>query len=73
MFVDDATSALMALLFCESELAFAYFAAMHSYLETHGKPVALFSDKAGAPTANNRKEPHGGTGCDAGSTERSAV
>ena len=61
VFVDDATSALMALLFCESESAFAYFTAMRSYLKTHGKPVALYSDKAGV-FRNNRKEPHGGTG-----------
>jgi len=47
VFVDDATSALMELRFCESESAFSYFAAMRSYLEQHGKPVALYSDKAG--------------------------
>jgi hypothetical protein len=41
VFVDDATSALMELRFCESESAFSYFAAMRSYLEQHGKPVAL--------------------------------
>ncbi len=61
VFVDDATSALMQLLFCESESAFAYFAALRSYLATHGKPVALYSDKAGV-FRNNRKEPPGGTG-----------
>ena len=37
VFVDDATSALMELLFCESESAFSYFAAMRSHLEQHGK------------------------------------
>ena len=41
VFVDDATSALMELLFCESESAFSYFTAMRSYLAQHGKPVAL--------------------------------
>ena len=61
VFVDDATSALMELLFCESESAFSYFAAMHSYLEQHGKPVALYSDKAGVFRVN-KKEPQGGTG-----------
>ena len=61
VFVDDATSALMQLLFCESESAFSYFAALRDYLETHGKPVALYSDKAGV-FRNNRKEPKGGTG-----------
>jgi transposase-like protein len=53
VFVDDATSALMELLFCESESAFSYFAAMHSYLEQHGKPVALYSDKAGVFRVNH--------------------
>jgi len=61
VFVDDATSALMELLFCESESAFSYFAAMRSYLEQHGKPVALYSDKAGVFRVN-KKEAQGGTG-----------
>ena len=61
VFVDDATSALMELLFCESESAFSYFAALRSYLEQHGKPVALYSDKAGVFRVN-KKEPHGGAG-----------
>ena len=61
VFVDDATSALMELLFCESESAFSYFAAMRSYLEQHGKPVALYSDKAGVFRVN-KKEAQGGSG-----------
>ncbi len=61
VFVVDATSALMELLFCESESAFSYFAAMRSYVEQHGKPVALYSDKAGVFRIN-KKEPHGGAG-----------
>ncbi len=61
VFVDDATSELMELLFCESESAFSYFAAMRSYLEQHGKPVALYSDKAGVFRVN-RKAPRGGAG-----------
>jgi len=61
VFVDDATSELMELLFCESESAFSYFAALHSYLQQHGKPVALYSDKASV-FRNNRKEPQDGTG-----------
>ncbi len=61
VFVDDATGALMELRFCESESAFSYFAAMRSYLEQHGKPVALYSDKAGVFRVN-QKEPHGGAG-----------
>jgi hypothetical protein len=61
VFVDDATGALMELLFCESESAFAYFAAMRGYLEQHGKPVALYSDKAGVFRVN-KKEAQSGTG-----------
>jgi hypothetical protein len=46
-FVDDATSRLMQLRFVASESAFDYFRTIHAYLETHGKPVALRSDKHG--------------------------
>jgi hypothetical protein len=61
VFVDDATSELMELRFCESESAFSYFTALRSYLEQHGKPVALYSDKA-CVFRVNRKEPQGGAG-----------
>ncbi|MCP4894909.1 MAG: ISNCY family transposase [Actinomycetales bacterium] len=61
VFVDDASSELMELRFGESESAFSYFTAMRSYLETHGKPVALYGDKA-AVFRVNRKEPRGGEG-----------
>jgi hypothetical protein len=61
VFVDDATSALMELRFCESESAFSYFTAMRSDLEQHGKPVALYSDKATIFRVN-KKELQGGTG-----------
>ncbi len=44
VFVDDATSELMELRFCESESSFSYFAALCSYLEQHGKPGVLYSD-----------------------------
>ncbi len=46
-FVDDATSRLMRLRFVVSESAFDYFRATKDYLETHGKPVAFYSDKHG--------------------------
>ncbi len=61
VFVDDATSELMELLFCESESAFSYFAALRAYLAQHGKPVALYSDKASVFRVN-KDEPQGGTG-----------
>jgi Winged helix-turn helix len=44
-FVDDATSRLMHLRFVASESAFDYFHATRTYLETHGKPIAFYSDK----------------------------
>jgi winged helix-turn helix protein len=44
-FVDDATSRVMELRFVASESAFDYFRATRCYLETHGKPVAFYSDK----------------------------
>jgi hypothetical protein len=46
-FVDDATSRLMQLRFVASESAFDYFRTIRAYLEAHGKPVALYSDKHG--------------------------
>jgi hypothetical protein len=46
VFIDDATGRLMQLHFAPTESAFAYFQATRSYLETHGKPVAFYSDKA---------------------------
>jgi hypothetical protein len=37
----------MQLRFVTSESAFDYFRATKDYLETHGKPVAFYSDKHG--------------------------
>ncbi|WP_367714736.1 ISNCY family transposase [Nitratireductor sp. GISD-1A_MAKvit] len=45
VFIDDATSTLMQLLFVRSESAFTYFAALEQYLAQHGRPVAFYSDK----------------------------
>src|ERR1700694_4309865 len=41
----DAPSRLMELRFVPSESTFAYFDALKSYLQHHGKPVAFYSDK----------------------------
>lgn len=46
VYVDDATSRLMKLRFVASESAFDYFSSTRAYLERHGKPVAIYSDKA---------------------------
>jgi hypothetical protein len=45
VFIDDATGRLMQLRFVPSESAFAYFAALKGYLQTHGCPVAFYSDR----------------------------
>jgi hypothetical protein len=61
VYVDDATGKLMALRMCESESAFSYFHATRAYLQRHGKPVALYSDKAGVFRVN-AKTPKAGDG-----------
>ena len=60
-FVDDATSRLMQLRFVTSESAFDYFRTTRAYVEEHGKPVALYSDKHGIFRVNS-KETAGGDG-----------
>jgi len=45
VYIDDATSELMHLKMVESESTFAYMDATREYIEAHGKPVALYSDK----------------------------
>lgn len=46
LYVDDATSRLMALHFTATESTFSYFEATRAYLERYGKPVAFYSDRA---------------------------
>jgi hypothetical protein len=46
VYVDDATSRLMALHFTASESTFSYFEATRAYIDRYGKPVAFYSDKA---------------------------
>jgi transposase len=45
VFIDDATSTLMQLLFVPTESTFSYFEALELYLSAHGRPVAFYSDK----------------------------
>ncbi len=45
VFIDDATSRLMQLRFVTSESIGIYFETLRGYLETHGCPVAFYSDK----------------------------
>jgi hypothetical protein len=52
VFIDDATSQLMELLFAEAETTFSYFDATEHYLQHYGKPVAFYSDKLGVFRVN---------------------
>ena len=61
VYVDDATGKLMELRMSETESAFSYFHATRAYLQRHGKPVALYSDKAGVFRVN-AKSPKAGDG-----------
>lgn len=61
VYVDDATSRLMQLRFVKSESTFTYFEATRGYLEKHGKPLTLYSDKASVFRINN-KNATGGDG-----------
>ena len=45
VFIDDATSRLMQLRFVRSESTDSYFETLQGYLETHGCPVAFYSDR----------------------------
>lgn len=61
VYIDDATSRLMHLAFTRSESTFSYFQATQAYLEHHGKPLALYSDKASVFRVNS-KDAQGGDG-----------
>ena len=45
VYIDDATSQLMALHFTPTETTQAYMEALDGYLKQHGRPVALYADK----------------------------
>ena len=45
VFIDDATSRLMALRFAEAETTEAYMRTLRGYLDQHGRPAAIYSDK----------------------------
>jgi len=53
VYIDDATSRLMHILFTGAESTFGYFEATRQYLERHGKPLAFYSDKASVFRVNN--------------------
>lgn len=45
VFIDDATSQLLALRCAEAETTEAYMRTLRGYLDAHGRPVAIYSDK----------------------------
>ena len=55
VFIDDATSRLMALRFAEAETTEAYMRTLRGYLDQHGRPVAIYSDKHSIFRVNQRE------------------
>ncbi|HID5454888.1 ISNCY family transposase [Klebsiella pneumoniae] len=53
VFIDDATSALMALRFAPAETTRAYMETLRGYLTDHGVPLALYSDRHSIFRVNN--------------------
>ena len=47
VFIDDATSKIVAMLFVPQECTQAYFDAIENYIKRYGRPVAFYSDKHG--------------------------
>ena len=45
VFIDDASGKLMQLRFMPSETTLGYMRVLHDHVQTHGVPVALYSDK----------------------------
>jgi len=58
LFVDDATSRLMAGGFFEAETTAAYMTVMHDYLDRHGRPLAVYSDRHGIFQVNRAGAEH---------------
>ena len=61
VFIDDATSRLMQLRFVPSESTASYFEALQGWVQSHGCPVAFYSDKHSIFRVN-RPEAKGGQG-----------
>ena len=59
VYVDDATSELLHLEFVPSESTFALMAATRRYVMRHGRPLALYTDKAGVFRNNSRTRTKG--------------
>lgn len=56
VYVDDATGRILHLHFAETESTDSYFEATRGYIARHGKPVAIYADRAAvfrSPSANS--------------------
>ena len=58
VFIDDATSRLMALRFAPAETTQAYMETLQTYLTHHGRPVALYADRHGIFRVNQGARDH---------------
>jgi transposase len=61
VFIDDATSRLLALRFVPAETTRAYLETLRDYVLTHGRPLAFYSDRHGIFRVN-AKEAESGDG-----------
>ena len=55
VFIDDATSRLMALRFVPAETTRAYLETLRAYVLTHGRPLAFYSDRHGIFRVNTKE------------------
>jgi len=58
VFIDDATSKLMTCHFAPSESTESYMHALSDYLDLHGSPLALYSDRHGVFKVNHADKEH---------------
>jgi hypothetical protein len=58
VFIDDATGKLMTCHFSPSESTESYMHALSDYLDMHGRPLALYSDKHGVFKVNHKGKYH---------------
>ena len=56
VFIDDATSKITSLKFCEREGLEGYFEILKDHLEKYGKPLALYTDRFSVFEATREKE-----------------
>lgn len=62
VFIDDATSKIVAMLFTPQECTQAYFDAIEDYIKRYGRPLAFYSDKHGIFRVNTPEATEHSTG-----------